>query len=115
MATVAEVDVDSKKKLVGVGRLVDDADHEVAEYASLVVTGWQGIGLGSLLTDECQGVCDRWGIKRVVAEVAPSNYRMLRMFAHRGFAFDRATSPDVVMASREVESQSSEFVAEQRF
>lgn len=115
LAIVAEVDAGSKKKLIGVGRLVADANHEVAEYAALVVTGWQGIGLGSLITDECLGICDSWGVKRVVAEVAHSNYRMLRMFSHRGFEADHAISPDVVVVSREVGSQSSESMAEQCF
>ena len=43
----------AQRKLIGVGRLVADADHEAAEYAVIVVDRWHGHGLGGLLTDYC--------------------------------------------------------------
>ncbi|MDD2332552.1 MAG: bifunctional acetate--CoA ligase family protein/GNAT family N-acetyltransferase, partial [Candidatus Cloacimonetes bacterium] len=68
IAIVAEVETGGEKKLVGIGRLVADPDHETVEYAVLVTDAWQNRGLGSLLTDACMEVTSRWNLKRVVAQ-----------------------------------------------
>ncbi len=100
IAIVAEIEEADERKLIGVGRLVADADHREAEYAILVGDPWQGLGLGSLLTDYCLAICRDWGIDHVVAEVAPENTRMLGIFQHRGFDADRSVSPDTVLMRR---------------
>ncbi len=100
LAIVAETDEDDERKLIGVGRLVADADHRDAEYAVLVGDAWQGVGLGARLTDYCLGICDRWGIESVIAEMAPENSRMISMFEHRGFELDRSHCEDVVTARK---------------
>jgi acetyltransferase len=104
IAIVAEVEADDQRKLIGVGRLVADADHTDAEYAVLVADAYQGIGLGSLLTDYCLEICKGWGIGTVVAETAPENHRMLSIFANRGFELDRTVSSDVVLGSKSLMS-----------
>ncbi|QEG40037.1 bifunctional acetate--CoA ligase family protein/GNAT family N-acetyltransferase [Roseimaritima ulvae] len=100
IAIVAEREEKGERKLLGVGRLVADADHQMAEFAILVGDPWQGLGLGSLLTDYCLDICKRWGIRRVVAEMAPENYRMLQMFSQRGFEIDRSRGNDVVITRK---------------
>ncbi len=100
IAIVAEIQQDDVRRLIGVGRLVADADHTEAEYAVLVADAYQGAGLGSILTDYCLEICQGWGIKTVVAETAPDNHRMVQMFARRGFEIDRDVSDDVVLARR---------------
>ena len=102
IAIVAEIEEDEQRKLIGVGRLVADADHQEAEYAVLVGDPWQGAGLGGMLTDYCLEICTRWGIRNVIAEVAPENSRMLATFDHRGFELDRGVSSDVVIARRKL-------------
>ena len=102
IAIVAESEDDGQRKLMGVGRLVADADHHEAEYAVLVGDAWQGLGLGSLLTDYCLEICEHWNIKKVMAEVAPENDRMLGMFKHRGFKLDHTIASDVVVATKEL-------------
>ncbi len=104
IAIVAELDDQGQRKLVGVGRLVADAEHQEAEYAVLVDDAHQGTGLGALLTDYCLEICCRWGIRRVVAEVAPENQRMLNIFRHRGFESDFTTDSDVVLVCKELAS-----------
>ena len=104
IAIVAELEEDEERKLIGVGRLVADADHTNAEYAVLVADAYQGIGLGSLLTDDCLEICSRWGIGTVVAETSPANHRMLSIFEHRGFQLDRTVSSDVVLGSKSLAS-----------
>ncbi|NMC21400.1 MAG: bifunctional acetate--CoA ligase family protein/GNAT family N-acetyltransferase [Thermogutta sp.] len=97
---VAEVEEDGQRRLIGVGRLVADANHEVAEYAVIVVDRWHGRGLGGLLTDYCLEVAKRWGIKKVVAETSKDNARMLATFRNRGFEFNEKADQDVVLVSR---------------
>ncbi|MGW8257219.1 MAG: bifunctional acetate--CoA ligase family protein/GNAT family N-acetyltransferase, partial [Thermoguttaceae bacterium] len=46
LGIVAEVEEDGQRKLIGVGRLVADVDHENAEYAVIVIDRWHGHGLG---------------------------------------------------------------------
>ena len=100
IAIVAELDEDGRK-LAGVGRLVADADHREAEYAVLVGDPWHGLGLGSLLTDYCLEVCEQWGVRRVIAETAPNNHRMLTIFRNRGFTADTKSCSDTVLLARE--------------
>jgi len=102
MAIVAEVEEDGQRKLIGVGRLVADANHEVAEYAVLVADRWHGRGLGGLLTDYCLEVAKRWGIKKVVAETSKDNARMLATFRNRGFEFNEKADQDVVLVTKTI-------------
>jgi acetyltransferase len=102
MGIVAEMEEHGVRKLIGVGRLVADVNHEVAEYAVIVVDRWHGHGLGGLLTDYCLEIARHWGVKRVVAETTRDNVRMLATFRDRGFAMDHDKEEDVVLVSREV-------------
>ncbi len=101
IAIVAEIEEEGQRKLAGVGRLVADADHQVAEYGMLVGDRWQGRGMGSMLCDYCLEVAKRWGVKRIVAEVAKENARMLTTFTNRGFTRN-PQEEDVVLFSRDV-------------
>jgi acetyltransferase len=103
IAIVAQIEEQGRRKLIGVGRLVADADRNDAEYAVLVADRYQGCGLGSLLTDYCLGICHDWGIKKVVAEMAPQNHRMIELVKHRGFDLDYSLSPDVVLGRKDVQ------------
>jgi len=100
MGIVAEVEEDGQRRLIGVGRLVADANHETAEYAVIVADRWHGRGLGGLLTDYCLEVARRWGIKKVVAETSKDNARMLATFRNRGFEFNEKADQDVVLVSK---------------
>jgi acetyltransferase len=84
--------------LLGVDRLVADADHTNAEFAILVGDPWQGRGIGSLLLDHCLEICARWGIQNISAQTTVDNSRMLAMFQHRGFAL--VPTADAVLATK---------------
>ncbi|NQU21247.1 MAG: bifunctional acetate--CoA ligase family protein/GNAT family N-acetyltransferase [Candidatus Nealsonbacteria bacterium] len=103
LGIVAEVQEKGERKLIGVGRLVADMDHEIAEYAVIVVDRWQGHGLGSLLTDYCLEVSKQWGVKSVVAETSKDNRKALDIFRKRGFKLDGQQEEDVVLASKLLE------------
>lgn len=102
IAIVAEIEEEDQRKLIGVGRLVSDADHRDVEYAVLVGDPWQGFGLGSILTDYCLSICAQWGIETVVAEVAPENSRMLNIFKRRDFVADRSLDSDTVLLKKRI-------------
>jgi len=103
LAIVAEVEEQQQRRLIGVGRLVADMNHETAEYAVIVVDRWQGRGLGGLLTDYCLEVARTWGVQRIVAEVSKDNARMLAAFRDRGFTLRHDEEEDVIMATRSLQ------------
>ena len=100
---VAEVEEDGQRKLIGVGRIVADVNHEVAEYGVIVVDRWHGHGLGGLLTDYCLEVAAHWGVKSIVAETSRDNSRMLATFRNRGFELDHRKEEEVVLARKELQ------------
>jgi acetyltransferase len=102
IAIVAEVEEEDRRKLIGVGRLVADANHEEAEYAVLIADRWQGRGIGGMLTDYCVEVAKRWGVKRVVAETSKDNTRMVTTFQNRGFNINDEQEEDVVLVRKEL-------------
>jgi acetyltransferase len=102
MAIVAEVEEPGGRKLAAIGRLVADADHNTAEYAVIVTDRWQNRGLGGTLTDYCLGLAKTWGVKRIVAEMAKDNRRMIATFRNRGFEIDANVEMDVAMATKKL-------------
>ena len=88
IAIVAEVNEGNSRKLVGVGRLIADPDHESVEYAVLIADAWQNKELGSILTDYCLEVAGKWKLKRIVAQTTTDNRAMLTVFQHRDFTIE---------------------------
>ena len=85
IAIVAEIVENGEKKLIGVGRLVADPDHETVEYAVLIVDAWQQKDLGKILTDFCLEVAGGGKLKKIVAQTTTDNKRMISVFQKRGF------------------------------
>lgn len=90
IAIVAETTHLPKPELMGVVRIIEDAWGETAEYSILVSDKWQGLGLGSILTDYILDIAHERGIRKVVASVLPGNSAMVHMFDARGFTIDRS-------------------------
>ena len=78
-------------KIVGEARLCLISESEAAEFCVLVADPWQGLGLGSLLTDLALAWADEQGIRRILVEVVPNNLRILNMLRARGFRFFGST------------------------
>jgi acetyltransferase len=85
IAIVAEIIREGQKRLIGVGRLVADPDHETVEYAILIVDAWQQKDLGNIITDFCLEVAEKWKLKKIVAQTTTDNKRMISVFHKRGF------------------------------
>lgn len=86
MAFVVETIQAGEKQLVGIGRLVGDADRDSAEFGALVIDAWQGRGLGGALLDLCLEFAAAAGYRSVYAETGWDNQRMLTLFRKRKFS-----------------------------
>jgi acetyltransferase len=104
IAIVAELEENDRRRLIGVGRLVADADRTDAEYAVLVADAFQEAGLGSILTDYCLEIAKEQGIRKVFAETTPDNPRMIELMKHRDFQLDYSISPDAVLGTRKMDT-----------
>ncbi len=102
LAIVAEAVGQSDRKLVGAGHLICDADHTNAEYAVLVPDQWQQHGVGSLITECCIEVAEKWGLAEIYGETDRLNRGMIATFQHAGFDLDFETDPEVVLATRKL-------------
>jgi acetyltransferase len=85
IAIVAEIVEDGVRKIIGIGRLIADPDHEAVEYAVLITDAWQKREVGSLLTDFCMEIAEHWKLKRIVAQTTTDNRPMISVFEKRGF------------------------------
>ena len=85
MAIVAEIAENNNRKLIGVGRLIADPDHETAEYAILITDNWQNKGLGKILTRYCVEISKELGLKHIIAETTTDNKPMMAIFEKLNF------------------------------
>lgn len=79
--------VEAAGRIVGEARLCLIPGSKAAEFCVLVADPWQGLGLGSLLTDSALSLADEMGIQRILVEVVPENIRIVKMLQARGFRF----------------------------
>jgi acetyltransferase len=98
LAIVAEVENGGEPSIVGVARLLADADHKNAEYAVLVADAWQGRGLGNVLTDFSLEICSSWGIHRIYCETTDDNGRMQNILERRQFQLVRDSDGEQLFA-----------------
>lgn len=89
IAIVAQIKEGDSSKIVGIGRLIADPDHETVEYAILITDSWQNKELGSMLTDYCMDIAKKWKLKTLVAQTSTDNHRMIKMFEKRGFKIEK--------------------------
>jgi acetyltransferase len=85
IAIVAEIVENGQKKLIGIGRLIADPDHETVEYAVLIADAWQQQDLGNTITDFCLEIATTWKLKKIIAQTTTDNKRMISVFRKRGF------------------------------
>jgi acetyltransferase len=85
MAIVAELTKGRKKRIIGVSRLMGEADRGKGEFAVLVHDEFQGKGLGFKLTDIIIGIAQEKGLREVTGYIDANNRRMLRVVSELGF------------------------------
>lgn len=87
IAIIAEIKEPDHHEMIGVVRLVADADNENAEFAIAIPDAWQKKGLGAMLTDYILEIAASRGIKKIYANVLADNEGMIRIFHKKGFTF----------------------------
>ncbi|MCF8233478.1 MAG: bifunctional acetate--CoA ligase family protein/GNAT family N-acetyltransferase [Bacteroidales bacterium] len=85
IAIVAEIQYEGRKRLIGVGRLIADPDHETVEYAVLIADQWQQKDLGTILTSYCLEIANTWNLNRIIAQTTTDNKPMVNVFKKLGF------------------------------
>lgn len=85
IAIVAEIQYEGRKRLIGVGRLIADPDHETVEYAVLIADQWQQRDLGTILTSYSLEIANTWNLERIIAQTTTDNKPMVNVFKKLGF------------------------------
>ena len=85
IAIVAEIMEEGKRKLIGVGRMIADPDHEIAEYAVLITDDWQRKELGVMFTEYCLEIAKQWELKTFYAQTTKDNQAMIAVFKKMEF------------------------------
>jgi acetyltransferase len=89
MAIIAELEEDDRRKMIGVGRLIIDADGESGEFAVVVGDPWQGLGLGTKLVDAIIGVSGDKKLSEIHGVIQADNYRMIHVCREMGFQIEQ--------------------------
>jgi len=98
VALVAVIDEDGRPAIVGGSRYVVTRPGE-AEVAFVVIDGYQGQGIGALLTRHLTGLARAAGLKELVADVLPENMAMRKVLGKFGFRTARSLDPQVIHLS----------------
>jgi acetyltransferase len=85
LAIVAELEEKGSKKMAGVVRLLIDPDRKSGEIAFIVADPWQGMGLGSKMTDYMIEICKDKRIETLYAVMLPENHRAIKLLKDMGF------------------------------
>ena len=97
---MAFVAIDEKvPALLGVGRMICDAEGGDAEFALLVRSDLQGRGLGSALMRQLVSYGHATGLAQLHGSVLAENGNMLRLAQKVGFVITNGTDPGVLRLS----------------
>ena len=97
---MAFVAIDEKvPALLGVGRMICDAEVVDAEFAILVRSDLQGRGLGSALMSQLVSYGHATGLTQLHGSVLAENGNMLRLARKVGFEITNGTDPGVLRLS----------------
>jgi acetyltransferase len=75
--------------MLGVARIIGDADGKTGEFAVLVGDAWQGKGIGSNLLEKCLSIAEKQGFESVHGIVLRENRNMLALGKKLGFSIER--------------------------
>jgi RimJ/RimL family protein N-acetyltransferase len=95
VALIARAEEGSRQVLVGGCRYIV-SEPARAEMAFMVVDGWQGRGVGSILMRHLINLGTEAGLKELTAEVLPENTAMRKIFTRFGFKAAPRKDPQIV-------------------
>ncbi|HUX48380.1 MAG TPA: bifunctional acetate--CoA ligase family protein/GNAT family N-acetyltransferase [Dehalococcoidia bacterium] len=94
MAIIAEYTSSSKRRNVGVGRLIIEPGMEAGEFAIVVADDFQGNGLGLKLLDNLIGIAWDKGLGSIYGIVLNDNSKMISLAKKLGFTMRRLTDEE---------------------
>ncbi len=89
---IALVAIDEESEIdnmLGVARIIGDADSKTGEFAVLVGDAWHGKGIGSNLLEKCLSIAEKQGFESVHGIVLHENRNMLSLGKKLGFEIKR--------------------------
>ena len=75
--------------MLGVARVILEANEKHAEFSVLVADAWQGKGIGAELLERCLQIAEARHIEKVWGIVLPENTQMLNLGRKLGFGIKR--------------------------
>jgi acetyltransferase len=100
---VALDDTGVSGKMLGVARVMLEANQRNAEFSVLVADDWQRQGIGADLLKRCLDIAKERSIERVWGMVLPENTGMLALGKRLGFARKRNPEENVIELSIDLE------------
>jgi acetyltransferase len=95
IAIVAQLD---DSRLIGVVRLILDAETKKGEFAVMVADSWHGQGLGSKMMDYIIDIGRDLKLETIYSDVSPENTKMLNLCNNKGFTAKSADEYSVFMS-----------------
>jgi acetyltransferase len=95
IAIVAQLD---DSRLIGVVRLILDAETKKGEFAVMVTDSWHGLGLGSKMMDYIIDIGRDLKLETIYSDVSPENTKMLNLCDSKGFTAKSADEYSVFMS-----------------
>ncbi|MEM2351508.1 MAG: GNAT family N-acetyltransferase [Thermoproteota archaeon] len=89
MAIVAEVDVEGRRRLIGIANLIVQPDGKSSEISVVVGDPWQNKGLGSILIDYLIEIGRDMSQKKLFGEFLADNRKIFYILQKRGFNIKR--------------------------
>jgi acetyltransferase len=98
MAIVAEIRENGKRRIIGIGSYMIEANGKCCEFSVLVHDDFQGHGLASKLVDLIIGIADEKGMEEFFGYIELKNRKMVNLTAKLGMVAGR-TPYDLVKMS----------------
>jgi acetyltransferase len=95
IAIVAQLE---DRSLIGVVRLILDAEAKKGEFAIMVSDSWHGLGLGSKLMSYIIHIGKDLKLETIYSDVSPENTKMLNLCGSKGFTARSADEYSVFMS-----------------
>jgi acetyltransferase len=84
IAMVAELQ-QGGRQIIGAARVIVELGGKSGEFAVLVGDQWQGLGLGSMLTDCIISIARDMRLEKIYGYAIPNNYKIIQLCEKKGF------------------------------
>ena len=78
-AIIAEAAENTRRKIIGIARLIRLSEHNEAEFAVIVSDPWQNKTLGRILSELSVGLVKHWNVSNVISETLRENHAIIRI------------------------------------